>query len=126
MSVLQIKSPLSDNYCSTINIADESVCEMPASKVKKWINNNDFQQSANMLQQSVSFHSLATTEMMVYICKEGKTGHHKGLSGDCSVGIKPPEEKLDFVDNISCSQLSIGSSIPSHYLCDKTKSSPLV
>ena len=98
---------------------------MPASKVIKWINNNDFQQSANMLQPSNSFHSLATTEMMAYICKEGKIGHRKCLSGDCSVGIKPPEEKLDFVDNISCSQLSIGSSIPSHYLCDKTKSSPL-
>ena len=98
---------------------------MPASKVIKWINNNDFQQSTNMLQQSSSFHSLATTEMMAYICKEGKTGHHKCLSGDCSVGIKPSVERLDFVDNISCSQLSIGSSIPSHYLCDKTKSSPL-
>ena len=119
----QIKSPLSDNYCSTINIAEESVCEMPASKVIKWINNNDFQQSTNMLQQSSSFHSLATTEMMAYICKEGKSADEKWLCGE---GNRLQVEKLD---NISCSQLSTSSSsIPSHYLCednhkDKTSSS---
>ena len=108
----QIKSPLSDNYCSTINIADESVCEMPASKVIKWINNNDFQQSANVLQQSNSFHSLATTEMMAYICNEGKNDK-KWLCGE---GNRLQAEKLD---NISCSQLSTSSSsIPSHYLCE--------
>ena len=109
----QIKSPLSDNYCSTINIADESVCEMPTSKVIKWINETDFQHSGNMLQQSNSFNSLATSEMIAYICKEGKNKGNKWL---CSEINRLEAEKLD---NLSCSQLSTSSSsIPSHYLCE--------
>ena len=109
----QIKSPLSNNYCSTINIADESVCEMPTSKVTKWINNNDFQHSASILQQSNSFNSLATSEMIAYIRKEGKNKDNKWL---CSEDNRLQAEKLD---NISCSELSTSSSsIPSHYLCE--------
>ena len=113
----QIKSPLSNNYCSTINIADESVCEMPVNKVMKWIDNNDFQHSTNMLQQSNSFDSLATSEMIAYICKEGKNGDRKWFSGHCDEGDDVQLKKLAFVDNISFSQLST-SSIPSHYLCE--------
>ena len=76
-----MKPPLSNNYCSTINIADESVCEMPVSKVMKWIENNDFQQSRDALK-SDSFHSLATSEMFAYICKDVKKNSNKELSSE--------------------------------------------
>ena len=66
-----MKPPLSNNYCSTINVADESVCEIPVNKVKRWIDNNDFKQNEDVLR-SESFHSLATSQMFAYIHKHDK------------------------------------------------------
>ena len=66
-----MKPPLSDDYCSTINVADESVCEIPVNKVKRWIDNNDFKQNEDVLR-SESFHSLATSQMFAYIHKHDK------------------------------------------------------
>ena len=111
-----MRSPLSNNYCSTINIADDSVCEMPVSKVMKWIDNNDFKQSTDVLQQTSSFHSLPTSEMIAYICKKGKNGKQKWPVVDDSTKLKV--ENLGFLDNISCSQISTSSDVPSHYHCE--------
>ena len=111
--MLQIKSPLSNNYCSTINIANDSVCEMPVNKVMNWMDKNDFKQSTDVLQQASSFHSLPTSEMMAYICKKGK---QKWPTVNRSHGIKHQAESLS---NSSCSQLSISSDIPSHYHCEQ-------
>ena len=66
-----MKPPLSNNYCSTINIADESVCEMPVNKVKRWIDDNDFKQNGDLLR-SESFQSIATSQMFAYIRKDDK------------------------------------------------------
>ena len=63
-----MKPPLSSNYCSTINVADESVCEIPVNKVKRWIDDNDFKQNEDALR-SESFQSLATSQMFAYIHK---------------------------------------------------------
>ena len=71
-----MKPPLSNNYCSTINIADESVCEMPVNKVKRWIDGNDFYVNG----KSNSFHSIATSQMFAYIRKESKI--NKELSSE--------------------------------------------
>ena len=71
-----MKPPLSNNYCSTINIADESVCEMPVNKVKKWIDNNDF----HLNGKSSSFHSIATSQMFAYICKDDKINSSESLT----------------------------------------------
>ena len=74
-----MKPPLSNNYCSTINIADESVCEMPVNKVKEWIDSSNFKHSGDALR-SDSFHSIATSQMFAYICKDdGNNNKH-----DCS------------------------------------------
>ena len=73
-----MKPPLSNNYCSTINVADESVCEIPVNKVKRWIDNNDFKQNEDVLR-SESFHSLATSQMFAYIHKHDKN-NNKQLS----------------------------------------------
>ena len=73
-----MKPPLSNNYCSTINVADESVCEIPVNKVKRWIDNNDFKQNEDALR-SESFHSLATSQMFAYIHKHDKN-NNKQLS----------------------------------------------
>ena len=118
MFYFQIRSPLSNNYCSTINIADESVCETPAVKVMNWIDNSDFQYSVDMLQQSSSFRSLATSEMIAYISKNGK---QKWPAGGCDEDNKLQIEKLGFADNISCSQLSTSSDVPSHYHCEENR-----
>ena len=67
-----MKPPLSNNYCSTINVADESVCEIPVNKVKRWIDDNDFKQNEDALR-SESFQSLATSQMFAYIHKHDKT-----------------------------------------------------
>ena len=66
-----MKPPLSNNYCSTINVADESVCEIPVNKVKNWIDSNDFKQNEDVLR-SESFHSLTTSQMFAYIHKHDK------------------------------------------------------
>ena len=109
----QIRSPLSNNYCSTINIADESVCEIPVNKVMKWIDSNDFKQSSDALQQASSLHSIPSSEMMAYICKKGKNGKQKWPGEDDRSKLKV--ENLGFLDNISCSQISTCSDVPSHY-----------
>ena len=54
---------------------------MPVSKVMKWIDNNNFQQSRDALK-SDSFHSLATSEMFAYICKDVKENSNKELSSE--------------------------------------------
>ena len=90
---------------------------MPVVKVMKWIDNNDFKHSADMLQQSSSFRSLTTAEMIAYISKKGK---QKWPAGDCDEG-KLQIEKLGFADNISCSQLSTSSGVPSHYHCEENR-----
>ena len=66
-----MKPPLSNNYCSTINVADESVCEMPVNKVKRWIDSSDFKHNRDGLL-SESFHFLSSSQMFAYISKEGK------------------------------------------------------
>ena len=66
-----MKPPLSNNYCSTVNIADESVCEMSVNKVKRWIDSSDFKHSGDGLL-SESFHSLSASQMFAYISKEEK------------------------------------------------------
>ena len=83
-----MKPPLSNNYCSTVNIADESVCEMPVNKVKRWINSSDFKHNMDGLL-SESFHSLSTSQIFAYISKEEK--NNKQLSS---------EFLADYVDDI--------------------------
>ena len=80
-----MKPPLSNNYCSTINIADESVCEIPVNKVKRWIDDNDFRLNG----KSSSFQSIATSQMFAYIRKDDKIS--KELSS---------ESLADYVDDI--------------------------
>ena len=90
---------------------------MPVVKVTNWIDNSNFQHSADMLKQSSSFHSLATSEMIAYISKNGN-GKQKLPAGDCDEGNKL---HIGFTDNISCSQLSISSDVPSHYHCEENR-----
>ena len=84
-----MKSPLSNNYCSTINIADESVCEMPVNKVKRWIDGNDFKQNGDALR-SESFHSIATSQMFAYIRKDDKNSNKQDSS----------ELLADYIDDV--------------------------
>ena len=62
--------PTTDLY-STIDIAETSVCEVPIIKVTKWIQNNNFQCSGDLLK-SESSDSLATSQMIAYICENDK------------------------------------------------------
>ena len=94
---------------------------MPVVKVMKWIDDSDFKHSADMLQQSSSFRSLATSEMIAYISKNGKNRKQKWPAGDCSESNKLQIEKLGFADNNSCSQLSTSSDVPSHYHCEESR-----
>ena len=75
---------------------------------------NDSKQSADLLQQASSFQSLPTSEMMAYICKKGQ---QKWPTVNCSDIMKLQLENLD---NISCSQLSASSDVPSHYHCEQS------
>ena len=75
-----MKPPLSNNYCSTVNVADESVCEMPVNKVKRWIDNNDFKHNGDGLLSN-SYNSLATSQMFAYICKDEKENNEELFSG---------------------------------------------
>ena len=85
-----MKPPLSNNYCSTINIADESVCELPVNKVLKWIdNNNDF----HLNGKSNSFLSIATSQMFAYIHKDDKIA--KDLSSETSA---------DYIDELQLNE----------------------
>ena len=96
-----MKPPLSNHYCSTINIADESVCEMPVSKVTKWIDSNDF----HLNGKSSSFHSIATSQMFAYIRKDGKI--NKELSSESLadyIDDLQMDKQLDSVCNNSCNE----------------------
>jgi len=84
--------PLTENYCSTIDIAEASVCEVPVSKVTEWIENNNFQHSGYLLE-SKSFNSLATSQMITYICENDK----KKGKGSCT-------PLPDYVEETSCQQ----------------------
>ena len=75
-----MKPPLSNNYCSTVNVADESVCEMPVNKVKRWIDNNDFKRNEDGLLSN-SYNSLATSQMFAYICKDENKNNEGLFSG---------------------------------------------
>ena len=75
-----MKPPLSNNYCSTLNVADESVCEIPANKVKRWIDNNDFKCNGDGLLSN-SYNSLATSQMFAYICKDENENSEGLFSG---------------------------------------------
>ena len=84
--------PLTENYCSTIDIAEASVCEVPVSKVTKWIENNNFQHSGYSLA-SKSFNSLATSQMITYICENDKR------KGNDSCTLLP-----DYIEETNCQQ----------------------
>jgi len=98
-----MKPPLSNNYCSTINIADESVCEIPVNKVKEWINSNNFEQSGDALR-SDSFQSIATSQMFSYIRKDDRNNNKYDCSELLSGYIDgtPLDEHLQSVCNDTC------------------------
>lgn len=95
-----MKPPLSNNYCSTINIADESVCEMPVNKVKRWIDDNNFKQNGDILR-SESFQSIATSQMFAYIRKDDK--NNKKLSSE-SLADYIDDFQLKSVCNNTCNE----------------------
>ena len=99
-----MKPPLSNNYCSTMNIADESVCEVPTSKVTRWINNNDFQQCED-IPRSNSFHSLSTSQMFAYIHKDDNKELSPVLSPDYIDDVKMNIEHLKSVYNATCNEV---------------------
>ena len=136
-----MKAPLSEDYGSTIHIADVSVCEAPVYKVTNWINNNEFTSGGDVLR-SESLHSITTSEMITYICEKGKRNDiHRNsntkskqtaVDGDqmsesssqvpshlfegghkTKKSIKPESD-----DGIS-SDISENSGVPSHYLCER-------
>ena len=114
-----MKAPLSEDYSSTIHIADVSVCEAPVYKVTNWIDNNDFTPIGDVLR-SESLHSITTSEMITYICEKGKRSNHtiSHLSrGNSDTNLlEVILSKLVAVDSDQMSE--DGSEVPSHYLCD--------
>ena len=86
--------PITENYPSTLHIAEASVCEAPISKVTKWIENNDFQHSGDLLKAK-SFDSLATSQMIAYICENDK----KKINTPCA-------PLPDYIEQASCQQSS--------------------
>ena len=83
--------PITDNY-STMDITEASVCEVPILKVTKWIENNDSLHPGDLLNTK-SFDSLATSQMIAYICENDKKK------------IKAPCAPLpDYIEQTSCQQ----------------------
>ena len=84
--------PITENYYSTLHIAEASVCEVPILKVTKWIESNDFQHSGGLLKTK-SFDSLATSQMIAYICENDK----KKIKAPCTA-------LPDYIEQTSCQQ----------------------
>ena len=68
------------------------MCEVPIIKVTKWIENNNFQHFGDLLK-SESSDSLATSQMIVYICENDK----KKSKGPCT-------PLPDYIEETSCQQ----------------------
>ncbi|XP_065909622.1 uncharacterized protein [Dysidea avara] len=91
--IKKMNPPVTENCNSTIDIAEASVCEVPTIKVTKWIENNNFQHSGDLLLKSESFNSLATSQMIAYICENDK----KKSKGSCT-------PLPDYIEETSCQQ----------------------
>jgi len=102
--------PLTENYYSTIDIAEASVCEVPVSKVTKWIDKNNFQ-NHGYLFASESFNSLATSQMIAYICENDKkkdTGPSTPLPDyieetNCQQSCSKDDDDLSSIQSLSLS-----------------------
>jgi len=68
------------------------VCEVPIIKVTKWIENNNFLHSGD-ISKSASFNSLATSQMIAYICENDK----KKDTG-------PSTPLPDYIEETNCQQ----------------------
>ena len=76
------------------------MCEIPVDKVKRWINNSFLKQSGDALR-SDSFHSIATSQMFAYICKDDESNKkHELLPGH--IDDTQLDEHLQSVCNDTC------------------------